>query len=58
MERAVRSKGMEERERCTYQTGKCRVCVCVGLASFPGRQLKFGKNDGLVLFATLLVRMR
>ena len=28
------------------------------LASSPGRQLKFGKKDGLVSIATLLVRMR
>ena len=30
----------------------------MGIASSPGRQLKFGKKDGLVSIATPLVRMR
>ena len=35
-----------------------RLAVTCNLASSPGRQLKFGKKDGLVSIATPLVRMR
>ena len=47
-----------EYEVSVYADGGSYSCVCWELASSPGRQLKFGKKDGLVSIATPLVRMR